>query len=411
MEVSVPVPNRYPPPYVSPDTLDFDSAALDRAWISLVEGAEAHEYGGAIALVARHGQIALHRATGWAVREPEADRSPMGVDTIFDLASLTKVTATLPSILSLIADGRLGLDAPVGEVLPEFGTEGAKRDVTIRRLLTHSAGLSDWRPVFLRGHGAAAYLADFAATQPEHRPGGQVIYSDPSFITLGEVVHRITGKTVAEFARTHVFQPLGMTDTRYTPPAGLRPRIAATEIGNAFEAEKVPGQRPVKEGGWRDYLLRGEAHDGNAWYGFDGVVGHAGLFGTALDLFRYGQMWLNGGELDGARILPEGIVREAVTDQIAIPGETERRGLGWRMMPVPGTPEGSPDSGRGLSQRAFGHTGFTGTSLWMDPERDLVIVLLTNRVHPTVTTTYMERRASFTQSIVDALDAGTLANA
>ena len=109
----MPVPNRYPPPYVSPDTLDFDSAALDRAWISLVEGAEAHEYGGAVALVARHGQIALHRATGWAVREPVADRSPMGVDTIFDLASLTKVTATLPSILSLIADGRLGLDAPV----------------------------------------------------------------------------------------------------------------------------------------------------------------------------------------------------------------------------------------------------------------------------------------------------------
>lgn len=407
MEVFVPVS------YVNPDTLGFDTAAIDRAWISLVEGAERHEYGGAVALVARHGQVALHRATGWAVREPEADRSPMAVDSIFDLASLTKVTATLPSILSLIADGRLELDAPVGEILPEFGTEGAKRDVTIRRLLTHSAGLSSWRAVFLEGHGADAYLADFAATQPQHTPGGQVIYSDPSFITLGEVVRRITGESVADFARTHVFLPLGMTDTLFTPPIGLRPRIAATELGNAFEANKAPGQTPVKAGGWRDYLLRGEVHDGNAWYGFDGVVGHAGLFGTAIDLFRYGQMWLSGGsgEHDGVRILPEAIVREATTDQIAIPGETERRGLGWRMLPEPGTPEASPDSGRGLSQRAFGHTGFTGTSLWMDPDRDLVIVLLTNRVHPTVETTYMERRARFTQAIVDALGDGTTGNA
>lgn len=393
--------------YANPAALGFDTAAINRAWVDLVEGAQQHEYGGAVALIGHKGQIALHRSTGWAVREPEADRSPMGTDTIFDLASLTKVTATLPSILILVGEGRLDLDAPVGEILPEFGTEGANRDITIRRLLTHSAGLIDWLPVFLRDRGAAAYIAEFAATQPAFPPGGQVVYSDPSFITLGEVVHRITGETIDAFARTHVFQPLGMVDTQYTPPIGLRPRIAATEVGNAFEATKAPGQNPVKEGGWRDRLLRGEVHDGNAWYGFDGVVGHAGLFGTARDLFRYGQMWLNGGELDGIRILPEAIVREATTNQIAIPGETERRSLGWRMMPQPGTPEDVPDSGRGLSDRAFGHTGFTGTSLWMDPERDLVIVLLTNRVHPTVTNAYLERRARFTQAIADALVGAT----
>ncbi|MGB3307330.1 MAG: serine hydrolase domain-containing protein [Thermomicrobiales bacterium] len=387
----------------NPNGLGFDTNALDRAWISLVEGAQQHEYGGAVALIARRGQIVLHRATGWAVREPADQRSVMGVDEIFDLASLTKVTATLPAILQLIAAGRLELDQPVGEILPEFGTEGAKAGVTVRRLLTHSAGLSDWRPVFLDGMGADAYLADFAATQPEHTPGAQVIYSDPGFITLGEVVRRLTGESIAEYARREIFQPLGMTDTMFTPPAMLRSRIAATEVGNDFEAAKVPGREPVMAGGWRQRLLRGEVHDGNAWYGFEGVTGHAGLFGTALDLARYGTMWLDGGELDGVRVLPESIVREARTNQIAIEGATERRGLGWRMLPVPGTPEDSPDSGRGLSQNAFGHTGFTGTSLWMEPEHDLVIVLLTNRVHPVVTTTYMERRAAFTEAVVGAL--------
>ena len=390
-------------PQTNPANLGFDTDALDRAWISLVEGAQAQEYGGAVALIARDGQIVLHRATGWAVREPEAQRSIMAVDEIFDLASLTKVTATLPSVLMLIAEGKLGLDQPVGEVLPVFGTEGAKAEVTIRRLLTHSAGLSDWRPVFLTGMGADAYLADFAATQPEHTLGKQVLYSDPSFITLGEVVRQLTGESVADYARREFFQPLGMTDTMFTPPAGLRSRIAATEFGNEFEAAKVPDQVPVMSGGWRNRLLRGEVHDGNAWYGFEGIAGHAGLFGTAIDLARYGVMWLNGGELNGVRVLPSDLVAEACHNQTPFSGETERRGLGWRLMPVPGTPENTPDSGRGLSQHAFGHTGFTGTSLWMEPDLDLVIVLLTNRVHPTVTTTYMERRAAFTDAIATAV--------
>ncbi len=215
--------------YSRPSDLGFDPERLDQAWLSLEEGARAHEYGGAVALVARHGEIVLHRATGWAVREPEDQRSIMAVDEIFDLASLTKVTATLPSILTLIADGKLDLDQPVGKVLPAFGQEGAKAEVTIRRLLTHSAGLSDWRPVFLSGMGADAYLADFAATQPEHTPGGQVIYSDPGFITLGEAVHQVTGESVSSYARRRIFQPLEMVDTMFTPPIGLRSRIAATE--------------------------------------------------------------------------------------------------------------------------------------------------------------------------------------
>jgi CubicO group peptidase (beta-lactamase class C family) len=390
------------PVFRNPVDLGFDGQAVEDAWITLVQGADRHEYGGAVALIARRGEIALYRATGWAVREPEDQCSPMGVDTIFDLASLTKVTATTPAILRLVADNRIGLDQPLGEILPEFGTDGWKAGVTIKRLLTHSAGFKSWIPAFLDGHGEQFYIDTFAATQPEWEPGTRVEYSDPSFITLGAVVHRITGEQVDAYAKREVFDPLGMVDTMFTPPRSLRGRIAATETGNSFEADKVPDRTPVI-GPWRDCMIRGDVHDGNAWYGTDGVSGHAGLFGTALDLFRYGQMWLNGGELDGVRVLPEELVAEAIVNHTPFEDPTDVRGYGWRLLPPSGSPEANPDSGRGMSQRAFGHTGFTGTSLWMDPGRDLTVVLLTNRVHPTVTTDYLETRARFNAAIVDAL--------
>jgi serine-type D-Ala-D-Ala carboxypeptidase len=216
---------------------------------------------------------------------------------------------------------------------------------------------------------------------------------------LGEVVRRVTGMSLPDYATEHVFRPLGMTDTMFTPPAERRHRIAATELGNDFEAAKEAGA-PV-DGGWRDYLLRGEVHDGNAWYGFRGLASNAGLFGTAPDLLRYGQMWMNGGEIDGVRILPEEIVREATREQTGLDAPNDRRGLGWLMAPRPDEEPGN-HSGRGLSPRAFGHTGFTGTSLWMDPERELIIVLLTNRVHPSVNMDYLPTRARFTETIARA---------
>jgi serine-type D-Ala-D-Ala carboxypeptidase len=384
---------------ISPRDVNIDETKLEAAWRSMEEAAERHEFGGAVALVQRHGQTVLHRATGWAVREPEEERAPMAPDTIFDLASLTKVVATLPSVLKLVEAGKIDLEQPVGEILPEFGTEGDKAGMTIRRLLTHTSGIISWRPVFLTGSGPEHYLADFAKDQPYKKPGEQVEYSCPGFITLGEVVRRVTGMQVAEFAKREVFEPLGMVNTMFTPPAWLRDRIAATEVGNGFEADKEAGE-PV-DGGWRDYLLRGEVHDGNAWYGFRGLAANAGLFGTAPDLARYGQMWLDDGELDGTRILPEGLVAEAIREQTGLDAPNDRRGLGWLMAPRPGD-DATTHSGRGLSQRAYGHTGFTGTSLWMDPERDLVIVLLTNRVHPAVDVAYLPTRAAFTETIAEA---------
>lgn len=378
--------------------LGMDAEQLDAAWSTLEQAAQAHEFGGAVSLVLRHGQVVLARTTGWAVREPEDQRSPMAMDTIFDLASLTKVVATTPLILKLVAEGKINLDQPVGDILTEFGSDGAKAEVTIRRLMSHSAGMIAWRGVFMEGVGGEAYLASFAQDQPEMPPGEQVVYSCPGFITLGEVVRRVTGESLADLARQNVFEPLGMTDTMFTPPVELRDRIAATELGNVHEtgmAETSPA------GGWRDYLLRGEVHDGNAWYGFGGIAGNAGLFGTAADLARYGQMWLNGGELDGVRILPPEIINEATREQTGLQAPNDRRSLGWQMAPRPDE-DLANHSGRGLSQRAFGHTGFTGTSLWMDPERDLIIVLLTNRVHPTVNEAYLPIRAAYTEAVARA---------
>lgn len=384
---------------VSPRDVDIDEGQLDAAWRSLEEAGERQEFGGAVALVQRHGKVVLHRSTGWAVRDPENERTPMALDTIFDLASLTKVVATLPSVLRLVADSRIGLDQPVGEILTEFGTEGAKSGMTIRRLLSHTSGIISWKAYFLGGSGPEYYLSEFAKDQPYKAPGEQVEYSCPGFITLGEVVRRVTGEAVATYAKQHVFAPLGMRDTMFTPPATLRDRIAATEIGNGFEADKEAGI-PV-DGGWREGLIRGEVHDGNAWYGFQGLASNAGLFGTAPDLVRYGQMWLNGGELDGARIIPEELVREATREQTGLDAPNDRRGLGWLMAPRTGE-DAETHSGSGLSQVAFGHTGFTGTSLWMDPGRDLIIVLLTNRVHPAVNMAYLPTRARFTESIARA---------
>lgn len=370
---------------------------------SLHEAVETHEIGGAVMLVQHAGEIVLDYVEGWAVREPESERTPMAADTIFDLASLTKVIATTPSVLQLVEQGRVELDEPIGAYLPEFGTEGEKQHITIRRVLSHSSGITSWRGIYTLGTGLDAYIANLAEDQPSTLPGCGVEYSCMGFILLGAMVERITGQTLDAYAHQHVFAPLGMSDTSYTPAPELRDRIAATEVGNSYEHDSTKHVPPVQ--GWRDYMLRGEVHDGNAWYGLHGVSGNAGLFGTAADVMRYANLWLNGGELDGVRILGEDIVREAMREQTDLSSPNERRGLGWQMVNHPETFE-TMSSSRGLSDRAIGHTGFTGTSVWIDPRRDLISVLLTNRVHPTVNMEYGKRRAAISKLLADAYDVG-----
>ncbi|MDP9363520.1 MAG: beta-lactamase family protein, partial [Chloroflexota bacterium] len=222
--------------------------ALDAAWRVVVDGADCGAYPGAVAVVAHGDRVVVRRAVGWAAVEP--DRVPMTEETVFDLASLTKTVATLPAILRLVAAGALALDDPLGAHLPAFGLAGAKRGVTIRRLLAHNAGLTAWRPLYLDHIGPAAYLAAIAVGEPSAPPGEAVVYSDLGFVLLGELVRRLSGDDVATFAAREFFAPLGMTDAGFLPPAALLPRIAATERGNRTE-HGMCGPRANGFGGWR----------------------------------------------------------------------------------------------------------------------------------------------------------------
>lgn len=370
---------------------------LETIWQEIEAAHEREEFAGAVVLIQHRGEVVLHKALGWAMKVPEPQRAPMTLDTIFDLASITKVVSTTPAVLQLVAQNKVGLDEPISTFIPEFGNEGHKQEVTVRNLLSHSSGFASWRGPYTTGKGIDHYIADFAATQPEAEPNSRVEYSCLGFITLGEMVRQVSGLPINEYAAQHVFGPLGMTDTMYLPAGELRDRIAATEFGNDHEHPMAESD-PVH--GWRDYLIRGEVHDGNAWYGLGGISGNAGTFGTATDLLRYANMWLNGGEFDGVRILPEEIVQEATREQTGLDSPNERRGLGWQMVPHPATEE-TMAAGRGLSPRAYGHTGFTGTSMWIDPDRELISIILTNRVHPRVNMEWGKTRANISAMLAD----------
>ena len=295
----------------------------------------------------------------------------------------------------LIDQGAFGLDDPIGSVLSEFGLDGERGAVTIRRLLSHTSGLPAWLPVYIDATGPEGYLEVISRTELTHAPGTEVVYSDLGIILLGEAVRRVTGDDIATVAAKEVFGPLGMTATCYNPPASWLPRIAATEYGNPREIE-MAGDRAPEFPGWRTGMIRGEVHDGNAHYGLGGIAAHAGLYGTAADLHRYGQMWLNRGLWEGKRLISEALVTEATRTQA--PG----RGLGWRVRPE--APDSlADDPSRSLGPASFGHTGFTGTSLWLDPARDLTVVLLTNRVHPRSRDEIAEIRLAFHDAVAKAV--------
>ena len=312
---------------------------------------------GAVVLIARSGMIVKHASYGSASETP--DQRPMTPATIFDLASLTKVVVTVPLVLQLVERDLWRLDDSLQRFLPEFNEPA----ITIKHLLTHTAGLPPWANLFWLGQGKEKVLEQiyenrWPIASALFPPGQRVIYSDLGFILLGAAIEKVTGMQLGRLAREWIFTPLGMKETMFNPPDELRSRIAATE-------------NDPERGG----ILIGTVHDENAW-AMGGVSGHAGLFSTAVDLAAYARILINRGSYKDARILSSRSV-ELMTS-LQTEGLNESRGLGWLLQA-----ENSFSAGDMLSESAFGHTGFTGTSLWIDPHYELIVILLTNRVHPT----------------------------
>lgn len=275
--------------------------------------------------------------------------------TIYDVASLTKVVVTTTMAMILVDQGRLDLEAPVSAFLPAF-RGGAKDKVTVSQLLTHSAGLDWWAPLYKDTKGQEAFVKRIVAMDLAYEPGTKSVYSDLGLILLGEILQRISGQDIESFAKENIFEPLGMKNTMYRPAVSLKPRIAPTE-----------------KDAWRGRVVHGEVHDENA-FALGGIAPHAGLFSTAEDLARFTQMLLNGGVYDHTRIVSRQTI-ERFVKRASVPGSS--RGLGWD------TPSENSSAGALFSPQSFGHTGFTGTSMWIDPTRQLFVILLTNRVHPT----------------------------
>lgn len=302
---------------------------------------------GGVVAVSWRGSRFIYGTGKLALDDP---RRPDG-HSIYDLASLTKVIATTTLAMQAVEEGRLDLDLPVQHYLPQFRGPGKAR-VTVRHLLTHSSGLRADSPLWRQTPDADSALRFVNLLPLDTVPGARMVYSDMGAIVLGEVVERVLGGRLDRLAHTRIFAPLGMASSRFRPPPSWIPRIAATEYDTA----------------WRRRIVRGEVHDEkSAWLG--GVAGHAGLFGSALDVLVFGE-WLLGRV---TRV--EGRAKEFVQRQQLVPGST--RALGWDT-PAPGNSAGTL-----LDRGSFGHTGFTGTSIWIDPGKELVIVLLTNRVNPT----------------------------
>jgi len=319
------------------------------------EGMEKKRMPGCVVLVGRKGKVVFHRAYGH--RETQPNKLEMKKDTVFDMASITKPVATATSIMILLDQGKIRLRDKVTTYIPEFGNSG-KKDVTINQLLTHQAGFVPDNAVADYEQGREQAFKNIYDLKTMYDPGKRFVYSDVGFILLDDLIQRQSGLAVDVFSKQNIFEPLGMSESGYLPNDELKKRAATTE---------------QRESRW----MRGEVHDPRA-YLMGGVAGHAGMFSTAEDMAIYAQMMLNGGHYGGKRILSRATV-DLMTDAYRIvEGEkVSVRGLGWDKLTGY-----SSNRGENMSDRAFGHGGFTGTVLWIDPANELFFVFLSNRVHP-----------------------------
>ena len=333
----------------------------------LQEHIDAGEFPSAVYLVAARDEVVYADALGYSVVEPY--RVANKFETIYDLASLTKPLVTGLLCSRRIELGELTLDSSVSHYLPEFDRTD-KRMITVRELLTHTSGLPAWRPLYLltedqpdRAAGAIANL------DLEYKPGTRVVYSDLGFIALGILLERLTGQRLAQMAQQEIFEPLQLQHTFFNPEIALQTGIAACETGNAYEVDMCKQSGTEVYANSRQRLIWGEVHDGNAYF-LGGGAGHAGLFSTASEVFLLAQQFLR----DSTKLLtPEtcNLFRENMTE-----GLEEARSIAWQLAATKDS-----TGGVDLPPLSFGHNGFTGTSLWIDPEHQRIFILLTNRTH------------------------------
>ena len=357
-------------PRASPAAVGLSAPRLGQMDQVIEQAIRQQQLPGAVVLVARRGRVLWEKAYGARAVEPA--REPMITDTIFDLASLTKVVATATSIMILVERGKVRLSDPLSHYIPEIKGEGRER-ITIELLLTHRAGYAPDFDLKERWTGYDEAIKRLIKEPLRNQPGSRFVYSDINYIALGEVVHRASGMMLDEFARRNIFEPLGMRNTAFRPQQNLKARIAPTEkrrgqmsyLGDSADNAGVEGEE------W----LRGQVHDPTA-YRMDGVAGHAGLFSTAEDLAAYCQMILNGGDYRGVRILSP-LTVAAMTRPRLISDDGGARGLGWDI-----NTSFSTNRGDLFPLGSFGHTGFTGTSIWIDPASQMFVIFLSNRVHP-----------------------------
>ncbi len=308
---------------------------------------------GAVVLISKDGNIKYQKAFGHYTYDE--DSREVTLNTIYDLASLTKVIATTTATMICIDKNLFSIEDKVSKYIPEFASNG-KEDVQIKNLLLHNSGLPAWKKFYALYDNPEDVLKDIYNCKIEYEPGTKTVYSDLGMITMGKIIEKVSGKTLKDFCIDEIFIPLEMNDTYFNPPDSLKERIAPTELDDY----------------WRKRLIIGEVHDETAAL-LKGVSGHAGLFSTAENVYRVLLMLLNNGNFKGKQIINEATVKLFTKKY-----DNSDRALGWDIK----SPEGS-SSGRFFSNVSYGHTGFTGTSAWVDPVNKLAVVFLTNRVYPT----------------------------
>lgn len=345
----------------------------------------ARDFPSAVYLVAEKGEIVLQDALGFAVVEPE--RIEARIDTIYDLASLTKVLVTGLLCAKLIEAGEINLSDKIAKYFNEFDTE-EKREITIENLLTHTSGFTAWKPFYLLSNFRAKIPELIASETLENPINSKVVYSDLNFLILTFLLEKLFENRLDEIAARHLFSPLHLENTLFNPPFALRPKIAAAEFGNFYERQTCldlgldPGMgdqqdykmwnelgNDIPSYGWRDFQIWGEVHDANARF-MNGVSGHAGLFSTAEETFKIAQQFLANQTVllqpETCRLFRTNFTR----------GLNEARALAFQLAETPDS-----TASKALAPDSFGHLGFTGTSVWIEPETERVFILLTNRTH------------------------------